>query len=295
MGKTKGEYIILQNEQYYLKGYKDFANERLKIEDYRGNLEQIFSTIRELQKEEFVHKTIVKCRTESVPSFLGQGYMLEGCVPGYFLGGNAYFLCKYHDQQRFTSSMWVEEDKQLEEVWKKDGNLESKGVFIPSIRKATTLDAKKLATFYASVFPIYPVPIEDPDYVKEQMEENTIFYCIEMDGQIIAAASAEINMAYRNAEITDCATLSSHRKGGYMYDLIQSLENELVSKGVFCSYSIARALSFGMNAVLHKSGYSYQGRLKNNCYIYDKIEDMNVWSKDLSALSAGKSASSAGI
>jgi putative beta-lysine N-acetyltransferase len=115
-----------------------------------------------------------------------------------------------------------------------------------------------------------------------------------MDGQIIAAASAEINMEYRNAEITDCATLSSHRKGGYMYDIIQSLENELVSKRIFCSYSIARALSFGMNAVLHKSGYSYQGRLKNNCYIYDKIEDMNVWSKDLSALFAEKSASSAG-
>ncbi|MGD6831675.1 putative beta-lysine N-acetyltransferase [Sutcliffiella halmapala] len=294
MGKIKGEYIILQNDQFYLKGYKDFANERLKIEDYRGNLEQIFSTMRELQKEKYFHKTIVKCRTESVPSFLGQGYMLEGCIPGYFLGGNAYFLCKYHDQKRYTSSKWVEEDQQLEDIWKKERKIVDKEVFTPSIKKATTLDAKRLATFYKSVFPIYPVPIDDPDYVKEQIEENTIYHVIEMDGQIIAAASADINMGYRNAEITDCATLSTQRKGGYMYDIIQSLENELVSKRIFCSYSIARALSFGMNAVLHKSGYSYQGRLKNNCYIYDKIEDMNVWSKDLSALSAEKSASSAG-
>jgi putative beta-lysine N-acetyltransferase len=294
VGTIKGEEKILQNEQFYLKVYKDFGNERLKIEDYRGNLERIFSTIKELQKEEYVHKTIIKCRTESVASFLGQGYLLEGSIPGYFLGGNAYFLCKYHDQKRYSSAKWIEEDRQLEDVWKKDQNFENNGVFTSSIRKATKLDAKRLATFYASVFPIYPVPIDDPDYIKCQIEENTIFYCLEMDGQIIAAASAEINMEYRNAEITDCATLSSHRKGGYMYDIIQSLENELVSKRIFCSYSIARALSFGMNAVLHKSGYSYQGRLKNNCYIYDKIEDMNVWSKDLSALFAEKSASSAG-
>ncbi|WP_417900159.1 putative beta-lysine N-acetyltransferase [Bacillus haimaensis] len=294
MGKLIGEYVIVQNEQFYLKGYKDFTNERLKIEDYRGNLKLIFSTIRDLQKEQYVHKTIVKCRTESVASFLGQGYLLEASIPGYFLGGNAYFLCKYHDQKRFTSTKWVEEDHQLEDVWKKDQNFENNGIFTSSIRKATSLDANRLATFYASVFPIYPVPIDDPDYVKEQMEENSIFYCLETDGQIIAAASAGINMEYRNAEITDCATLPSHRKGGYMYDIIQALENELVSKRIFCSYSIARALSFGMNAVLHKSGYSYQGRLKNNCYIYDKIEDMNVWSKDLSTLSAEKSASSAG-
>jgi len=294
MGKLKGEYIILQNEQFYLKGYKDFANERLKIEDYRGNLKVIFATIRDMQKEEYVHKTIVKCRTESVASFLGQGYLLEGSIPGYFLGDKAYLLCKYHDQKRFTSTKWVEEDQMLEDVWKKDRNVENNGIVTSTIRKATTLDANRLATFYASVFPIYPVPIDDPDYVKEQMEESSIYYCLETDGQIIAAASAGINMEYRNAEITDCATLDSHRKGGYMYDIIQALENELVSKRIFCSYSIARALSFGMNAVLHKSGYSYQGRLKNNCYIYDKIEDMNVWSKDLSALSAEKLASSAG-
>jgi putative beta-lysine N-acetyltransferase len=220
--------------------------------------------------------------------------MLEGCIPGYFLGSNAYFLCKYHVQKRYISTKWIEEDQQLEEVWKKEQKIENKEVSTPSIKKATTLDAERLATFYKSVFPIYPVPIDDPNYVKEQIEENTIFHCLEMDGQIIAAASAEINMEYRNAEITDCATLSTHRKGGYMYDIIKSLESELVSKRIFCSYSIARALSFGMNAVLHKSGYCYQGRLKNNCYIYDKIEDMNVWSKDLSSLFAEKSASSAG-
>ncbi|MBM7619389.1 putative beta-lysine N-acetyltransferase [Bacillus tianshenii] len=294
MGKINGEYIILQNERFYLKGYKDFANERLKIEDYRGNLESIFTAIHELEKEKYVHKTIIKCRTENVTSFLSKGYLLEASIPGYFLGSTAFFLCKYDDQNRYTSAKWIEEDQQLEEVWKKDRNTENAGVSTSSIRKATTHDAKRLSTFYAGVFPIYPVPIDDPDYISSQMEENTIFHYLEVDGQIIAAASAEVNMEYRNAEITDCATLSSHRKGGSMNSIIQSLENELISKRVFCSYSIARALSFGMNAVLHKSGYTYQGRLKNNCYIYDSIEDMNVWYKDLSFHFAEKSALSAG-
>ncbi|GAE44328.1 beta-lysine acetyltransferase [Mesobacillus boroniphilus JCM 21738] len=28
-------------------------------------------------------------------------------------------------------------------------------------------------------------------------------------------------------------------------------------------------------------GYAYRGRLVNNVFIYDKIENMNVWVKDL--------------
>jgi beta-lysine N6-acetyltransferase len=40
-------------------------------------------------------------------------------------------------------------------------------------------------------------------------------------------------------------------------------------------------LSFGMNAVLYQLGYNYCGRLMNNCYIYDKLENMNMWVKNL--------------
>jgi len=63
---------------------------------------------------------------------------------------------------------------------------------------------------------------------------------------------------------------------------LEKLEEELKRKGIFCSYSIARAQSFGMNAVLYQLGYTYRGRLINNCYIYDKLENMNMWVKDLS-------------
>jgi beta-lysine N6-acetyltransferase len=67
-----------------------------------------------------------------------------------------------------------------------------------------------------------------------------------------------------------------------MKRLLTQLEKELVKNGIYCAYSIARALSYGMNKSFYQLGYSYTGRLTNNCYIFDKIEDMNVWVKDLS-------------
>jgi putative beta-lysine N-acetyltransferase len=100
-------------------------------------------------------------------------------------------------------------------------------------------------------------------------------------GKIVSAASAEINSFYKNAELTDCATLAEHRKFGLMKMILQELEKDLKNNGIFCAYSIARALSFGMNAALFQLGYSYRGRFMNNCYIYDKLENMNMWVKNL--------------
>jgi beta-lysine N6-acetyltransferase len=114
------------------------------------------------------------------------------------------------------------------------------------------------------------------------MDDGTIFLYIEDNGEIISSASAEINIRYHNAELTDCATLPQHRKGGYMKHLLSGLEEQLKAEHIYCAYTIARALSYGMNAAFYQLGYDYQGRLANNCYIFDKMEDMNVWMKDLS-------------
>jgi beta-lysine N6-acetyltransferase len=114
------------------------------------------------------------------------------------------------------------------------------------------------------------------------MEEGTVFYVIETNDKIVSAASADINNKLVNAELTDCATLPEYRKHGFMKVLLMRLEQELIERGIYCSFSIARSLSYGMNACFHQLGYQYTGRMLNNCYIYDKLEDMNVWVKDLS-------------
>ena len=65
-----------------------------------------------------------------------------------------------------------------------------------------------------------------------------------------------------------------------MKRILEKLEEVLRQQAIYCAYSIARAQSFGMNAVLHGLGYQYRGRLINNCYIFEKLEDMNMWVKD---------------
>jgi putative beta-lysine N-acetyltransferase len=114
------------------------------------------------------------------------------------------------------------------------------------------------------------------------LQEDSLFYIIVDKNDIVSAASAEIDYVYHNAELTDCATLPAYRKYGFMKHLLNALEAELKQRHIFCAYTIARALSFGMNAAFHQLGYIYTGRLTNNCYIYKSLEDMNVWVKDLS-------------
>ncbi|WP_010193913.1 putative beta-lysine N-acetyltransferase [Bacillus sp. m3-13] len=293
MSTKTGKALRIKNQAIYVDAYEDYYNKRLKIEDFRGNIKQIIETIEEWSKQPFVEKVIIKSRPEHLSTLMERGFLLEASVPGYFLGGDGYFLCKYRKVDRYNSDRWCEEDSILDTVWQKKNQ---KDVLLDSnltLRVAKISDAQALSQFYKDVFPIYPVPIEDPNFIMEQMESNTLFMLLEEKGEIIAAASAEMNKTYRNAEITDCATSPSKRKGGYMNTLIRELEAELVKKQIYCSYSIARALSFGMNAVLHNLDYTYKGRLKNNCYIFDKIEDMNVWSKDLSLMNAQKPAPNA--
>ncbi|NLP49196.1 putative beta-lysine N-acetyltransferase [Bacillus sp. RO1] len=287
--------LLVKNDTIYLDAYEDHYNKRLKIEDFRGNIDHIIQCIEDWSKQPHIEKVIIKSRKDHVTSLMERGFLLEASIPGYFLGGEGYFLCKYKHVDRYNSDKWCEEDSILESVWKKR---KQKDIFLDSnltLRVAEVTDAKALSGFYKNVFPIYPVPIEDPNYIMEQIHSNTVFMLIEEkeNGEIIAAASAAINDSYSNAEITDCATSPTKRKGGYMNFLIRALEAELVKRQIYSSYSIARALSFGMNAVLHNLDYTYKGRLKNNCYIFDKIEDMNVWSKNLSIMDAQKPAPNA--
>ena len=152
-----------------------------------------------------------------------------------------------------------------------------------SLRFAEVEDAHELAKLYGEIFETYPTPMNDAGYIKKVMEEGTIFSVIQYEGSIVSAASAEVCEMYHNAEMTDCATIPHHRKHGFMKVLISSLEQELIRKNIYCSYSLARSLSMGMNAVFHQLGYEYGGRLTKNCNIWDKYEDMNIWGKDLSS------------
>lgn len=208
--------------------------------------------------------------------------MLEGIYKGYFLGEDAFCMALYFDVERRTSDDWLEEDRILGQVQRLPAKQERPEV--PdgfTLRHAGETDAGRLSALYGGIFHTYPTPMADPEYVRKVLREGTVFYVIEQADSLVSAASAEIDGQYRNAEITDCATLPDYRKHGLMRLLIGALEEELVARNIRCAYSLSRALSFGMNAALRQLGYRYGGRLTKNCSIYTKFEDMNLWNKTL--------------
>ncbi|WP_406686890.1 putative beta-lysine N-acetyltransferase [Rossellomorea vietnamensis] len=272
-------YEYIQQPKVEATIYKDDYNRRLRVDEFRGNAGSLLEHMVNMAETHRFEKIIVKAKSNQVAHLMEKGFIVEGGVNGYFRGDSAFFMSKFLTDDRRNSSFWRKEDDILQAVQQLDRKtMEGSGL----ISVATAGKAEKLADLYQEVFTLYPVPLQNPDYIRESMKNGTIFVYIEEDGRIISAASAEISANNKNAELTDCATRSSHRKGGYMKHLLTKLEDELVKQNIFCAYTIARALSFGMNAAFHQLGYRYGGRLANNCIIFDKMEDMNIWEKDLS-------------
>lgn len=278
------ETKILKTPDYTIHFYIDYFNKRLRVDDYRGNVKGIVQELNKMMDNYKFTKLIYFSRVEHWRQLVSIGFELEGIINDYFNGSDNYIMTCYKENERRTSTTWLQEDAIIQSIQEKGRKTdESKLPGQYSIRKAETEDAVKLAELYNNVFPVYPTPMNNPDYVTKMITGGTIFYVVECNNVLVSAASAEINASLHNAEITDCATIPEHRKYGLLKRLIVELEKELKDEGIYCAFSLARALSYGMNAALFQLGYQYNGRLTNNCYIFDKIENMNVWVKDLSS------------
>lgn len=274
--------IYLEESSYFLEVYLDPFNKRIRIDNYRGNTKLLLEKAEELVEQYQAEKLIIKGHSKDCLPFFEYGLQPEAVVDRYFLGSDAHFYSKFYTQERKRNDHWITEDGMIRSIYQLDTSIQK--AYPPKeyeLRKADESCAAELAALYRQVFQIYPTPLHHPEYVKKTMQEGTVYYVFFSQGKIVSAASAEINAFYKNAELTDCATLTEHRKYGLMKIILQELEAELKGQGIFCAYSIARSLSFGMNAVLYQLGYLYRGRLMNNCYIYDKLENMNMWVKNL--------------
>jgi len=272
----------IQKRGYSITLTMDRFNKRVRVEDYLGHfascVEEALLAVAEISAE----KLIFKIRKENIIDLMMHGFVYEAMIDKFYLGSDCHFLVKYFSTERRANVHWIKEDEIIQNV-----AALPKHVTLSSppreyeVRKAVVTDAVMLAELYRAVFEVYPTPMNDPEYIQKCIKGDTVFYVYTYEGKIVSAASAEINRFYHNAEITDCATLPEHRQFGLMKHLIVKLEEELLAQEIYCVYSIARALSFGMNAALHQQGYEYRGRLANNCYIFDKLEDMNMWVKSI--------------
>ncbi|MFM1879042.1 MAG: hypothetical protein RLZZ241_1908 [Bacteroidota bacterium] len=266
------------NEQVHLLLYLDPYNRRMRIDSLSGDLDIGLSVILN-EAPVWAEKLILKARTEQISFFTAKGWSQEGRIPRYFQGADLVFLTCYPFTERQGSHQLTQIRAILYEVMQSPPDLQNRIDLDVCI--STPQDAERLAQLYAAVFKIYPTPMHDPDYVLKTMQDGTLYVHVEQEGRLLSAASAEVNIEFANAELTDCATLSFAQGRGYMYVLLDFLEKELLRREINCLYTLCRAQSLGMNRVFYKLGYRYSGCLLNNCMIYSGLEHMNVWYKNV--------------
>ncbi len=212
-------------------------------------------------------------------AWVRRGYVREGIILGYFADGQdawiwSAFAPGGRDEaprdDRHDEIIALAADKPTVEPPRPAGF---------RCRRAEVHDAKAISTLLQQVFPEYPTPT-DAATVRAQIEQVSNVYrlALDRDGNLAAAASAEIDHRRRSAELTDCATLPAHRGAGLMAWLLRLLERDMEREfGITDIYTIARADEVGMNCVFSKLGWIYTGRLVNNCRMPGGWESMNLW------------------
>lgn len=273
----------IEEDDYYIKLIIDYYNKRLKILNYGGsNYRGMAKRIDYIAKENDFDKVFIKATSEDWEEFMAFGYILEGIFKYYYNGDHGYCVSKFYSSKRRDSDTIEKENEIIEAVmeYKEDEeNIKLEDGY--NLKVATIEDIPKIVKLYDDVFKTYPIPLNDEGYVKMLMENDVFFLYIEHNGKIVSCASADIDFIHKNAEMTDCATNPEYRGKGLMSVIIKHLEAEMKSRGIISLYSIARAVSYGMNKVFRKHGYSHTGRLINNCNICGNFEDMNIWVKKL--------------
>ncbi|MBC8378892.1 MAG: putative beta-lysine N-acetyltransferase [Planctomycetes bacterium] len=234
-----------------------------------------------LAKREGYTKIFVKVPQQVKPLFSEMGYVEEAAIPGFYHGDiEAVFLAKYLDSKRQVDLAKDKVDAILALTKDKAGaghqNTPDGDILI---RQAGLEDAETIAQLFREVFESYPFPIHDPDYLRETMETHIQYFCAVEDGKMVAVSSSEMDREAQNVEMTDFATLPECRGKNLSQRLLKVMEERMRDLGMHTFYTIARALSPGMNITFARCGYHYGGTLTNNTNICGKIESMNVWYK----------------
>jgi putative beta-lysine N-acetyltransferase len=241
----------------------------------------VIKAIEALAMRHHYGKIFVKAHLSDEATFLDAGYRREGFVEGLFDGKeDGVFLCRYPDVSRMTDPRQdvIVDVLTTAKSRATEPFVKSKAPF--SIAKATPHDATEMATLYRQVFASYPFPIVDADYLRATMLSHIVYFVARDEmGSVVAASSIEMDTAAKNAEMTDFATLPVCRGKKIALHLLAAMEREAPSLGIKTVFTIARAMSYGMNITFARLGYTFGGTLVNNTQISGAIESMNIWYK----------------
>lgn len=223
-------------------------------------------------------KILAKIPASAWQAFACAGYVTEAVVPGFFNGrGDGLFIAKYLDPGRSEAGNLEALKLILAQQIQPSKNIKAS----QKASACTPADAAEISAVYQQVFDSYPLPIEQPEKLRQLMQNNVCYYCVRKDDRIVAVAAADIDLRGKNAEMTDFATLPPYRGKGMAGALLRHMERDVRSHRVITAYTIARAASAGMNAVFRNNGYRYAGLLKNNSQISGSLQSMAVWYKQL--------------
>jgi len=215
--------------------------------------------------------------------FAVHGYWPEAKVPALFKGQeDGFFMARYFDANRRIDHEVDRLKKVLETAHTKAEK--RRHTFLPAncqCRLMSPNNCKQMSKLYQQTFTSYQFPIHDPQYLASTMDKNMLYAGILQRSQLLALASAEIDHQNSNAELTDFVIDINWRGHGLASILLQYLETELQRFEIKSCYTIARAMSYGMNICFAQNGYQFGGTLVKNTQISGSLQSMNVWHKNL--------------
>ncbi len=282
MFSKREEYIELD---YWVKRvkYEPFSK-RMKVYQFPDKPEtsRFINELKELGEKNSCNKIMLYIKDSEKKRINEKSFDKEGLIKGFFNGETAYIYTLFLNSNKKNSTLLKEEEKIFDIA--KDYKKHEGEAFVSKeyyTRLASKADAHKMSSFYEGIFETYPTPINDPEFIQECMDNDVYFTVIEHNGEIVSACSAEIMNEFKAAEIADCGTLVEHQGNNLLSYQFTYLEKFMKAKGIKTLFSYSRSLSIGMNLVNKKQGFTYGGRLKQNSNICGKIENMNVWYKNL--------------
>ncbi len=290
VGQLYGLDFEIDAERFRVRVFFDRYNRRLKVLDYAADdYAALTGRLRYLARENDFDKTIVHAARSDWQQFLRQGYVLEGILPAYFAGEDAYVMSRFGSAKRLEAPHLFEETAIVERLLARRDSPPAGA--LPSGYEMVLAGPEhipSLVKLYRRVFRTYPSPLTHPDYVAQTMSRHVVYRAVlGPKGEIASAASADVAAKHASAELTDCATREKDRGKGLMYLLLARLEDDLRERGIRTAYTLARAPSAAMNRVFHRLGFEYTGRLLNNCDIAGRFENMNLWVKPLGEAGRG--------
>lgn len=248
-----------------------------------GEFEEVFALAESIADEQGYSKIFAKVPLSLIPQSIALGYEEEACIPGFGkdptgLAFMSKFLAEKRKGPRKTSEIMKVKSATLTQGVSQKCTILSKDY---SIEEAEIEDCSSLALLYREIFASYPFPIYDPVFIAKSMTENVRYFVIKHKKSIVAAAAAEMNYDNRTVEMTDFVTLPAYRRNQLGQVLLDHMEVAMIPEPIDTAYTIARAISYGMNITFARSDYEFAGTLINNTNISGSIESMNVWYKQI--------------